>query len=159
MWMDATSFDEGGGMVSKEGPIGEVSLEGKDAMIVGHLDDFFLKPPEGFWSFSIQQRHVDAEDSKQTVSQVLLTCCLSLGSPGHAVGNAVVAQSLLLLQTCLVYAGNSRDENSEGLLRTQDLPVPCIELDIVRGDELLESPATSEPSASSKGVECIGIGR
>lgn len=54
-----------------------------DGVVIWLFDDLFLEVKKGFFSFTIEHRHIDGKDSKQTVGSVFNARCDSLWCPEY----------------------------------------------------------------------------
>ena len=118
----------------------------EDGVIIRLFHDLFLEAQEGFLSLTVEQWHVDVENSQQTIGSVFDACCDSFRRPGHPLGNWTPIQRLSF-EDCLIYAGVKSQEVAQWLFRAQMLPQLIIEDDVFRSKEFLQSPTTGKPDA------------
>ena len=111
------------------------------------LHDLFLQSLERAPAFTIQSRHVDREDSEQTVRLVLSTCSLSVGRPRHASGDADVFKSSLVPQDGGGDFCNLLERVRVVGLGGYDVPLPVQEEYVGGRDKLLQGPSTLMPRA------------
>ena len=53
------------------------SFQWSPVLIIGLLDDLMLQPDEGFAAFAVKKRHVDVEQSQETVRHVFSASSLA----------------------------------------------------------------------------------
>ena len=79
-----------------------LTIPGENAFIVVPCDQLFLQPCEGIPTFSIDQRHVYVEQTKQAVRLILHQACVSICRPAHLGRDVAVLEviEILNLDTC-----------------------------------------------------------
>lgn len=125
----------------------------KKRLIISALDNFFLQSRKSAMAFSVQEGHVDLEQTHKAICGILEPRCLAARRPFHASCNAELGGIHSAVEHLDFNPSDLAEDLGEGLgalFLAQQAPVGGEEVELGGRNQLLQSPPASEPAAQTQ---------